>query len=133
MQTGGAGPAIQAQWPVLNAVANPQIGRNWTGTASRTIQLIREGLEYGDHNLSQLDLRASKRFDFGRNRLRVDFDVYNVFNSSWPFQVGSTYSTAGPTISPATGLPIPGTGSAWLRPTNVLQHRFVKLGAQLSF
>ena len=133
VQTGGAGPAIQAQWPVLNAVANPQIGRNWTGTASRTIQLIREGSDFGDHNLSQLDLRASKRFAFGRNRLRVDFDAYNVFNSSWPFTVGSTYSTAAPTISPATGLPVPGTGSAWLRPTNVLQHRFFKLGAQFSF
>jgi hypothetical protein len=83
VQTGGAGPSIQALWPVLNAVANPQIGRNWTGTASRTIQLIREGLEYGDDNLSQLDLRASKRVGFGRYRLRMDFDVYNVFNSSW--------------------------------------------------
>ena len=94
MQTGGAGPSIQANWAVVNAVANPQIGRNWTGTASRTIQLIREGLEFGDHNLSQLDLRASKRVGVGRYRLRVDFDVYNVFNSSWPFTVSSTYSTA---------------------------------------
>ena len=50
---------------------------------------------YGDHNLSQLDLRASKRVGFGRYRLRVDFDVYNVFNSSWPFTVSSTYSTRG--------------------------------------
>ena len=94
VQTGGATPSIQALWPVLSAVANPQIGRNWTGTASRTIQLIRDGQEYGDHNLNQLDLRASKRFDFGRNRLRIDFDLYNVFNSSWPFTVSSTYSTA---------------------------------------
>jgi hypothetical protein len=119
VQTGGAGPSIQANWAVLSAVANPQIGRNWTGAASRTIQLIREGQNFGDDNLSQLDLRASKRVGFGRYRLRVDFDVYNVFNSSWPFTVSSTYSTA------AT--------SAWLRPTNVLQSRFFKLGAQLSF
>ena len=119
VQTGGAGPSIQANWAVTSAVANPQIGRNWTGTASRTIQLIREGLEYGDNNLSQLDLRASKRVGFGRTRLRMDFDVYNVFNSSWPFTVSSTYSN--------------GATSAWLRPTNVLQSRFFKLGAQLSF
>ena len=96
VQTGGAGPSIQANWAVLNAVANPQIGRNWTGTASRTIQLIREGADFGDDNLSQLDLRASKRVGFGRYRLRMDFDVYNVFNSSWPFTVSSTYSTAAP-------------------------------------
>jgi hypothetical protein len=119
VQTGGAGPSIQANWAVINTVANPQIGRNWTGTASRTIQLIREGLDFGEHNLSQLDLRASKRVPFGRYRLRVDFDVYNVFNSSWPFTVSSTYSTA--------------ANSAWQRPTNVLQSRFFKLGAQLSF
>ena len=119
VQTGGAGPSIQANWSVISAVANPQIGRNWTGAASRTIQLIREGLDFGEHNLEQLDMRASKRIGFGRYRLRVDFDVYNIFNSSWPFTVSSTYSTA------AT--------SAWLRPTNVLQSRFFKLGAQLSF
>jgi hypothetical protein len=119
VQTGGAGPSIQANWAVLNAVANPQIGRNWTGTASRTIQLIREGDDFGQHNLNQLDLRASKRVGFGRYRLRMDFDIYNVFNSSWPFTVSSTYSTA--------------ASSAWLRPTNVLQSRFFKLGAQLSF
>ena len=118
MQTGGAGPSIQALWAVTSAVANPQIGRNWTGAASRTIQLIREGADFGEHNLNQLDLRASKR-PVGRYRLRVDFDVYNVFNSSWPFTVSSTYSTA--------------TNSAWQRPTNVLQSRFFKLGAQLSF
>jgi hypothetical protein len=119
VQTGGAGPSIQANWAVTSAVANPQIGRNWTGAASRTIQLIREGADFGEHNLNQLDLRASKRVPFGRYRLRVDFDVYNVFNSSWPFTVSSTYSTA--------------TNSAWQRPTNVLQSRFFKLGAQLSF
>ena len=119
VQTGGAGPSIQANWAVTSAVANPFIGRNWTGTASRTIQLIREGLEYGDNNLSQLDLRASKRVGFGRYRLRMDFDVYNVFNSSWPYTVNSTFSTA--------------ANTAWQRPTNVLQSRFFKLGAQLSF
>ena len=119
VQTGGATPSILAIWPVLNAVANPQIGRNWTGAASRTVQLIRDGLTYGDHNLNQLDLRASKRFDFGRYRMRMDFDVYNVFNSSWPFTVSSVYSTS------AT--------SAWQRPTNVLQSRFFKLGGQFSF
>jgi hypothetical protein len=56
----------------------------------------------------------------GRYRLRADFDLYNVFNSSWPYTVTTTYST-----SPTT--------SAWQRPTNVLQHRFFKLGGHISF
>jgi hypothetical protein len=119
VQTGGAGPAIQANYAVNNALIMPIIGHNWTGTASKTVQLIREGLEYGDQNLHQLDLRASKRFQISRYRLRVDLDLYNVLNSNWPYTVSSTFSTA------AT--------STWLRPTNVLQSRFFKIGGQFDF
>jgi hypothetical protein len=119
VQTGGAGPSIQAGWTLSNALVQPFLGRNWTGVASRTVQLIREGQEYGEHNLNQLDLKFGRRFDLGGARLRLDFDIYNVFNSSWPFTVSSVYSTA------PTG--------QWLRPTNVLTHRFVKLGGQFSF
>ena len=82
-------------------------------------QSIREGEFYGDHNLSQLDMRLGKRFDMGSTRLRLDFDVYNIFNSSWPYTVSATYSTA--------------ANGQWLRPTNVLQSRFFKLGGQFSF
>ena len=120
VQNGGAGPSILASWTVTNALVQPFLGRNFNGgTASRTVNLIREGLEYGEHNLHQLDLKLSKRFELDRYRVRLDFDVYNVFNSSWPFTVNSNYSTA-PT-------------SNWLRPTNVTTQRFFKLGGQFSF
>jgi hypothetical protein len=119
VQTGGAGPSIAASWAITSAVASTIGARAWTGTASRTINLIREGSFYGDDDLSQLDLRVGKRLELGPYRVRLDFDVYNVFNSSWPYTVSATYSTA------STG--------QWLRPTNVLQSRFVKLGGQISF
>jgi hypothetical protein len=120
VQTGGAGPSIQAGWTLSSAAVTPFLGRGWTGgVASRTIQLIREGLEYGEHDLNQLDIRFGKRFDLGRTRLRLDFDLYNVFNSSWPYTVSSVYSTA--------------TSASWQRPTNVLTSRFFKLGGQFSF
>jgi hypothetical protein len=120
VQTGGAGPSIQAGWTVTNAILTRLNGRTFGGgVTSRTVQLIREGLEYGEHNLNQLDLRLGKRFDLGRARLRVDFDLYNIFNSSWPYTVSSVYSDT--------------SASAWLRPTNVLQHRFFKFGGQFSF
>jgi hypothetical protein len=52
-------------------------------------------------------------------RFRVDADLYNVFNSNWPFTLNNTFSTA------AT--------SQWLRPTNVLQGRLFKIGGQFDF
>lgn len=120
VQAGGTGgTSLLANWTVTSAVANPFLGRNWTGVAARAVPLIREGDNFGKHDLNQLDLRLGKRFDMGRARLRVDFDVYNIFNSSWPFSINNTYSTA--------------VSSAWQRPTNVLQHRFFKLGGQFSF
>ena len=80
---------------------------------------LQGGDNYGPDNLHQLDLKFSRRFKVDRYRIRADVDVYNVFNSNWPFTRTNTFSTA--------------TSSAWLRPTNVLQARFVKLGAQFEF
>jgi hypothetical protein len=120
VQAGGTGGTSRlANFPVTSPLVAPILGRNWTGVASRTVALIREGQDFGQHNLHQLDVRFAKRFDVGNARLRLDFDIYNIFNSSWPFSINNTYSTA------AT--------SQWGRPTNVLQHRFFKLGGQLSF
>ena len=119
IQTGGAGPSQLANWTLTNAVANPMIGRNWTGVATRIVGLMWEGQDYGKHNLNQLDLKLAKRFNINRMRLRVDFDLYNVFNSSWPYTVSNTYANT--------------TTSNWQRPTNVLQHRFFKFGGQISF
>ncbi len=120
IQNGGAGPSLRANWAVTNAVINPFIGSNWTGAASRTVALMNEGFDYGDDNLNQVDLRASKRVTMGRARLRVDFDLYNVFNSNWAYTRNVTFSTST-------------TAAAWLRPTNVLQSRFFKIGAQFDF
>ena len=89
------------------------------GSASKNVQLIREGLDYGRYDLNQLDLQASKRLRIGRYRVRGSFDLYNVFNSSWPYTVSSTFSTA--------------TTGQWQRPTNVLQQRFFKLSASIDF
>ncbi len=119
IQNGGAGPSLGASWVVTSATAAANGARTWTGVASRTVQLIVEGSDYGKHNLSQLDLKLAKRFTVGKMRIRGDFDLYNVFNSSWPYTVSVTYT--------------PGPTSNWQRPTNVLQHRFFKIGGNISF
>jgi hypothetical protein len=119
-------PSVLAFRQVPNATWEARTGRRLaacpaTGACSATklVSLIQPGKEYGDQNLHQLDLRLSKRFDFGRSRFRPDADLYNAFNSNWPFTVNATFSTA------AT--------SAWLRPTNALQSRFFKVGGQFDF
>jgi len=119
IQNGGAGPSLNATWNVTSAQAATIGARSWTGVATRAINLFREGSDYGKYNLNQLDLKLAKRFTVDKVRLRVDFDLYNVFNSSWPYTVTTTYSTA--------------TTGTWQRPTNVLQNRFFKLGANISF
>ena len=119
VQTGGAAPSVQATWTATPASATT-LGRAYSaGATTKTVNLIPVGLNYGNDNLAQLDLKMSKRFNFQGYRFRVDLDAYNLFNSDWPFTVGSTFSTA--------------ANSAWLRPTNVLQSRFFKIGAQFDF
>jgi hypothetical protein len=127
IQTGGAGPSILANWSIASPLFAPNGGIGSTlgralnpGSPTKSVQLMREGLEYGDQNLSQLDLRASKRFSFDRYRLRFDVDLYNVFNSNWPYTQNLTFSTSA-------------TAATWLRPTNVLQGRLFKIGSQFDF
>jgi hypothetical protein len=114
------GPNILANWAVPNSLIAPALGRNLSAgaTATKTVQLIEPGTVYGE-SLNQLDLRASKRFGFNRYRFRVDFDLYNVFNSNWPFTLNNNFATT------AT--------NQWMRPTNVLQGRLFKMGAQFDF
>jgi hypothetical protein len=111
---------VLANWSVPNAIVAPALGRNLAAgaTATKLVSLIEPGTVYGE-NLNQLDLRASKRVALGRYRIRFDADLYNVFNSNWPFTLNNTFSTT-PT-------------STWRRPTNVLQGRLFKIGAQVDF
>jgi hypothetical protein len=114
------GNSILATWATPNALIQPALTRPLSaGATTKSINLIMPGTEYGNNNLNQLDVRASKRFKFNRYRVRFDFDFYNIFNSNWPFAVTNGFSTA------AT--------SGWLRPTNVLQSRFFKIGGQFDF
>jgi hypothetical protein len=114
-------PSIVADWDVPNAIIAPALGRNLAAgaTATKRVRLIEPGTVYGDENLHQLDLRLSKRFQVNRYTIRADFDLYNAFNSNWPFTLNTTFNTV--------------TTSQWLRPTNVLQGRFFKIGGQFQF
>jgi hypothetical protein len=119
VQTGGAAPSIQATWSTMPASATT-LGRAYSaGATTKSANLMAVGVNYGFVNLNQLDIRASKRIKLDKVRLRLDFDAYNILNSDWPFVVSSAFSNA--------------ASSAWLRPSNVLQSRFFKIGANIDF
>jgi len=118
IQNGGAAPSLLATWST--PVSATTLGRAYSsGATSEIVNLIPVGYNYGNQNLKQLDLRVSKRVKLQNYRIRVDFDAYNVFNSNWPFTVTSTFSTQ--------------PNATWMRPTNVLQARFFKLGLNFDF
>jgi hypothetical protein len=119
IQNGGAAPSLLATWTTTPASATT-LGRGYSANATtKVVNLMAVGQNYGNDNLNQLDLSFSKRVKFHGYRLRATFDAYNVFNSDWPFTVSNTFST--------------GATSNWMKPTNVLQARFFKIGAQFDF
>ena len=92
MQTGGAAPSVLATWSGAPASATT-LNRGFSaGATTKSINLMAVGQKYGNQNLQQLDVRASKRIKLDKVRFRLDFDAYNLFNSDWPFTVSPTFS-----------------------------------------
>jgi hypothetical protein len=123
------GQQILAQWNITQAEAvGSGLGRPLSGGAntSRVVPLIKPGTMFTPRR-TQIDLRLSKAFRVtGSKRLQVIADVFNLTNSN--AAVGATSNAGEPPAAIITTF-----GSAWLRPLNVLQARYVKFGAQLTF
>ncbi|MNC85127.1 hypothetical protein D3C83_07070 [compost metagenome] len=110
------GQQLGANWAV-NA-AGTTLGRPFAGGSQTiTVNLIEPGTKYGDR-ANQLDLRVAKNLRFGGTRTNIGFDIFNILNSNPVL----TYNQG---FSPTT--------QTWLRPTSVLQPRYVKFSAQFNF
>jgi hypothetical protein len=121
------GQQILAQWNITQADVQ-QLGRPLSGGAntSRVVPLIEPGTEFTPRR-TQIDLRVAKSISIGGNkRLQVMADLFNLTNSN--AAVGATSNAGEPPAAIITTY-----GSAWLRPLNVLQARYVKFGAQFVF
>ena len=85
-----------------------------------TIPVIEPNTQFEDR-INQVDFRIAKVFrgDFGR--LRLPFDLYNMFNTNTVQQRNNAYgpSTAG--------------GAGWGTPTRILSGRLIKWYVQYSF
>jgi len=98
------------------AVTGTTLNRPFAGLGSPTItvNLVEPGTLYGDR-VNQIDMRFAKILRFGRSRTTVGVDLYNLVNSNAVLTYNQTFTTT------------------WLRPTSVLQARFVKFSAQVDF
>jgi hypothetical protein len=116
------GQQLAANWTAPNS-ATVGLNRQFAGLGSQTItvNLIEPGTLYGDR-INQIDMRFAKVLRFGRTRSTVGIDLYNITNSNAVLTYIQTFS---PTVTTGT--------AAWLRPTSVLQPRFVKFSAQIDF
>jgi hypothetical protein len=121
------GPPIAANYIATNAVVAPSLGRNLSGNAPNvTVNLIPGvgafaatnpaasfGTMFGER-LNQLDLRFGKRLTFGKYRVALNLDAYNILNLNPVIQESIVYST-------------------WRTPQGILPARFAKVSAQFEF
>jgi hypothetical protein len=107
-------------------VAGTNLGRAFTGTTTRSVQLIEPGTLFTPRR-TQVDLRFAKTFRLpGAKRVQAMMDIYNTFNSNAPVGANSQAGETPPGINTTYG-------PNWLQPLNILQGRYVKFGAQFNF
>ncbi|MBI3049132.1 MAG: hypothetical protein HYY76_12570, partial [Acidobacteria bacterium] len=82
--------------------------------ANVVVEMTPVGAQYEDR-LHQIDLRFTRNLRAGRTRLRVNLDVYNIFNAGDVLRSTDRY------------------GAAWLNAVQVMGGRLMKIGAHLDF
>jgi hypothetical protein len=110
------GIPITASYVATNAEIRPSLRRDLSSGAggTATIDLIAPETIYEDR-ITQMDVRLAKVLRFGGASVRVMFDVYNLFNANSILAIQTRY------------------GQSWLQPTQILDARLFKLGAQFDF
>jgi hypothetical protein len=107
------GPAILANYTATNAVVAPSLGRNLSGGANVTVNLVEPNTMYGER-LNQLDVRFGKLFRYGRLRTTTSVDLYNALNANPVTQQNNAFAS-------------------WQQPQRILTARFARLSLRVDF
>lgn len=114
------GPSVAANYTVTAAQAGRSIIGSTAGATTISVNLIEPNTVFLDTR-KQLDLRLGRTFRFGsRTRIQGFADVFNILNSGTVIRVNETFGA-----NPAT--------NAWMRPTAIMDARYVRFGLQMSF
>jgi hypothetical protein len=110
------GYPISAVQTVSSAMALPSLRRPFSAGATATVEveMIEPYTRFEDRT-NLLDLRFSKRFRLGRTSWTGNVDVSNVFNANTPQYVNPQF------------------GPEWLKVTNAMSARVVRIGTQVGF
>jgi hypothetical protein len=112
------GASLNANHTVTNAQVIAALGRPLAGSSQNTtVNLTRPGQLYGDR-INSVDMRFAKILRFGRTRTNVGLDLYNLFNANTPTAYNQGFGF---------------DGATWLRPTGILNPRFVRFNVTLDF
>jgi hypothetical protein len=89
------------------------------GEPFKSVNLLQQGQVYGNR-INGIDLRFGKILRYGRTRTNVAIDLYNLLNAN----TGTTYNQSYDAVT---------NGSTWLRPTAILNPRFVRFNVTVDF
>ena len=85
-----------------------------SGGGGVMVPMVGDDQLYGER-ISRLDIRASKIINYGRLRVQINFDAYNLMNTSDIRDITDAY------------------GSRWGYPNTIIDPRLMQFGAQIDF
>ena len=94
-----------------------------SGVSTEQVNLLQPGQIYGER-VNNLDMRFAKIVRIKNTKANIGIDVYNLTNDN----TGTTFEA---TYDPATATAA--AGARWMRPTAILQPRFVRFNVQFDF
>jgi hypothetical protein len=119
-QIASNGASLSANYAITNAQVLAALGRPLAGNAQNTtVDLTLPGELYADR-INSVDMRFAKILRFGRTRTNVGIDLYNMLNAN----TGTAFQQ---TFDPLNN------GATWLRPTQILNPRFVRFNVTMDF
>ena len=117
------GASLSATTAVPNAVVLASLGRLPAAgliNGTTAVNLLETGQLYTSERVNQIDMRFAKILRFGSRKLDIGIDLYNLLNTNdtTAFDQAFDWNT---------------TGANWLRPTAIVNPRFVRFNLTLSY